>query len=41
MHTVDQALTFTSGQAKATINGKDQDVKAGDLVVGKFQKVRY
>jgi quercetin dioxygenase-like cupin family protein len=41
VHTVDQALTFTSGQAKATINGKDQDVKAGDLVVGKFQKVRY
>lgn len=33
MHTVDQALTFTSGQGKATINGKDQDVKAGDLMV--------
>jgi uncharacterized cupin superfamily protein len=30
---VDQALTFTSGQGKATINGKDQDVKAGDLMV--------
>jgi len=33
VHTVDQALTFTSGTGKATINGKDQDVKAGDLVV--------
>ncbi|KAF4630400.1 hypothetical protein G7Y89_g7745 [Cudoniella acicularis] len=33
VHTVDQALTFTSGQGKATINGKDQDVKAGDLMV--------
>jgi mannose-6-phosphate isomerase-like protein (cupin superfamily) len=30
---VDQALTFTSGMGKATINGKDQDVKAGDLMV--------
>jgi hypothetical protein len=35
VHTVDQALTFTSGQAKATINGKDQDVKAGDPVLVK------
>ena len=33
IHTVDQALTFTSGTCKATIGGKDQDVKAGDLVV--------
>lgn len=33
IHTVDQALTFTSGIGKATIAGKDQDVKAGDLVV--------
>jgi len=33
VHTVDQALTFTSGLGKATINGKDQDVKAGDLMV--------
>ena len=33
VHTVDQALTFTSGVGKATIAGKDQDVKAGDLVV--------
>ncbi len=33
VHTVDQVLTFTSGIGKATINGKDQDVKAGDLVV--------
>jgi len=33
VHTVDQALTFTSGIGKATINGKDQEVKAGDLMV--------
>jgi len=33
VHTVDQALTFTSGVGKATINGKDQEVKAGDLMV--------
>lgn len=33
VHAVDQALTFTSGIGKATINGKDQEVKAGDLMV--------
>ncbi len=33
VHTVDQALTFTGGQGKATINGKNQDVEAGDLMV--------
>lgn len=33
VHTVDQILTFTSGQGRATVAGKDQDVKAGDLVV--------
>jgi len=33
IHTVDQALNFTSGTAKATVGGKDQDVKAGDLVI--------
>ncbi|KAL7416709.1 RmlC-like cupin domain-containing protein [Mrakia frigida] len=32
-HTVDQALTFTSGVGKATVGGESQDVKAGDLVV--------
>jgi quercetin dioxygenase-like cupin family protein len=32
VHTVDQVLTFTSGEGKATINGKDQGVKAGDLM---------
>ncbi|EHY59966.1 hypothetical protein ABEF92_003714 [Exophiala dermatitidis] len=32
-HTVDQILTFTSGQGKATIAGVDQDVKAGDLII--------
>ncbi len=33
VHTVDQALTFTSGTARATVAGKNQDVKAGDLVI--------
>lgn len=33
VHTVDQILTFTSGVGKATIAGKDQDVKAGDLII--------
>lgn len=33
VHTVDQALTFTSGRGMATIAGKDQEVKAGDLMV--------
>jgi mannose-6-phosphate isomerase-like protein (cupin superfamily) len=32
VHTVDQILTFASGQAKATVSGKDQDVKASGLV---------
>lgn len=32
-HTVDQILTFTSGKGKATIAGKDQEVKAGDLII--------
>lgn len=32
-NTVDQILTFTSRKGKATINGVDQDVKAGDLIV--------
>lgn len=33
VHTVDQALTFTSGIGKATINRKGQGIKAGDLMV--------
>jgi len=33
VHTVDQALTFTSGTGLATINGKNQEVKKGDLMV--------
>ena len=33
VHTVDQVLIFTSGQGKATVAGKDQDVKATDVVV--------
>ncbi|KAI9644275.1 hypothetical protein NHQ30_007631 [Ciborinia camelliae] len=33
VHTVDQALTFTSGTGLATINGQDQVVKKGDLMV--------
>ena len=32
-HTVDQILTFTGGKGKATINGEDQEVKAGDLII--------
>ena len=32
-HTVDQTLTFTSGKGKATIAGKEQEVKAGDLII--------
>ena len=31
--TVDQVLLFTSGTARATVAGKDQDVKASDVVV--------
>lgn len=33
MHTVDQILMFTSGRGLATVNGKDQEVQAGDVVV--------
>lgn len=33
VHTVDQALNFTSGTAKAIVAGEEKDVKAGDLVV--------
>ena len=33
VHLVDQALTFISGVGMATINGKDQEVRAGDLVI--------
>ena len=33
IHTVDQALTFTSGKAKATVGGEEKDVEAGDLVI--------
>ncbi|KAK4561254.1 hypothetical protein LTR86_004571 [Recurvomyces mirabilis] len=33
VHTVDQVLIFTSGEGKATIAGKDQNVKATDVVV--------
>ncbi|CDZ96507.1 RmlC-like jelly roll fold [Phaffia rhodozyma] len=33
VHTVDQALSFTSGIGKAIVGGEEQDVKAGDLVV--------
>lgn len=32
VHTVDQALTFVSGIGKATIAGKDQEVRSGDLM---------
>jgi putative ABC transport system ATP-binding protein len=33
VHTVDQILLFTSGKGLATVNGKDQEVAAGDVVV--------
>ncbi|KAI7773247.1 hypothetical protein LA080_011475 [Diaporthe eres] len=33
IHTVDQILTFTSGTGLAQIAGKEQDVKAGDMVI--------
>ncbi|KAJ9666230.1 hypothetical protein H2201_003664 [Coniosporium apollinis] len=33
VHTVDQILIFTSGQGRATVAGKDQDIKASDVVV--------
>ncbi|KAI0484227.1 cupin domain-containing protein [Xylariaceae sp. FL0804] len=33
VHTVDQILTFTSGTAEATVGGRAQAVKAGDLVI--------
>jgi len=33
VHTVDQILNFTSGKGLATVNGKDQEVNAGDIVV--------
>jgi len=33
VHTVDQVLVFTSGEGKATIAGKDQDVKASDVII--------
>lgn len=33
VHLVDQILLFTSGRGLATVAGKDQEVKAGDVVV--------
>jgi len=33
VHTVDQILTFTSGTGLAQVAGKEQKVKAGDLVI--------
>nr|XP_036588726.1 cupin domain-containing protein [Colletotrichum truncatum]KAF6800100.1 cupin domain-containing protein [Colletotrichum truncatum] len=33
IHTVDQILTFTSGQGLAQVGGKEQEVKAGDMVI--------
>jgi mannose-6-phosphate isomerase-like protein (cupin superfamily) len=33
IHTVDQILTFTSGTGLAQVAGKEQKVKAGDLVI--------
>ncbi|KAF2424470.1 RmlC-like cupin [Tothia fuscella] len=33
VHTVDQVLIFTSGNGLATVNGKDQKVGKGDMIV--------
>ncbi|KAH8909268.1 RmlC-like cupin [Coniochaeta sp. PMI_546] len=33
IHTVDQILTFTSGTGLAQVGGKEQKVKAGDMVI--------
>ncbi|KAJ4306058.1 hypothetical protein N0V88_000854 [Collariella sp. IMI 366227] len=33
IHHVDQILTFTSGIGLAQVGGRDQDIKAGDMVV--------
>ncbi|KAF2276281.1 RmlC-like cupin, partial [Westerdykella ornata] len=33
VHTVDQVLLFTAGEGLATVGGKDQEVRAGDVVV--------
>ncbi|KAF2084843.1 hypothetical protein K490DRAFT_75510 [Saccharata proteae CBS 121410] len=33
VHSVDQILLFTSGKGRATVAGKDQDIKASDVVV--------
>ncbi|RYO99656.1 hypothetical protein DL764_006740 [Monosporascus ibericus] len=33
IHSVDQILTFTSGTGLAQVGGKEQEVKAGDLVI--------
>ncbi|KAK3325143.1 cupin domain-containing protein [Apodospora peruviana] len=33
IHTVDQILTFTSGTGLAQVGGKEQTVKAGDMVI--------
>ncbi|KZL84533.1 cupin domain-containing protein, partial [Colletotrichum incanum] len=33
IHTVDQILTFTSGKGLAQVGGKEQEVKAGDMVI--------
>lgn len=33
VHTVDQILLFTSGRGLATVNGKNQEIEAGDVVV--------
>jgi mannose-6-phosphate isomerase-like protein (cupin superfamily) len=42
VHTVDQILTFTSGEGLATINGKNQTVQAGDVVVvSTIQWIRF
>jgi mannose-6-phosphate isomerase-like protein (cupin superfamily) len=33
IHTVDQALTFTSGTGLAQVGGREQKIKEGDMVI--------
>ncbi|KAK0745419.1 hypothetical protein B0T21DRAFT_381420 [Apiosordaria backusii] len=39
IHTVDQILTFTSGQGLAQVGGEERNIKAGDMVVHKATTV--
>ena len=39
VHTVDQVLIFTAGKARATVAGKDSDVKANGMFFFSFLDV--